>query len=71
MLKHALEQKSPKVQSESLDWLAAAIKDFGFRYSMGVTVLGVERNTALVFYCLIFTHIDNMHIMLFKRKMIN
>ena len=29
--KHAFEQKSPKVQSESLDWLSQAIKDFGFR----------------------------------------
>ena len=31
VMKHAFEQKSPKVQSESLDWLSQAIKDFGFR----------------------------------------
>ena len=31
VMKHSFEQKSPKVQSESLDWLSQAIKDFGFR----------------------------------------
>ena len=30
VLKHAMEQKSPKVQSESLDWLGQAVKEFGF-----------------------------------------
>lgn len=29
-LKLSFEQKSPKVHSESLDWLASAIKEFGF-----------------------------------------
>lgn len=29
-LKLSFEQKSPKVHSESLDWLANAIKEFGF-----------------------------------------
>ena len=36
--KHAFEQKSPKVQSESLNWLSQAIKDFGFRYVINVYV---------------------------------
>ncbi len=30
VMKAAFEQKSPKVQSESLDWLGQAIKAFGF-----------------------------------------
>ena len=30
VMKHAFEQKSPKVQSESLEWLGQAIKEFGF-----------------------------------------
>lgn len=30
VMKHAFEQKSPKVQSESLDWLGNAVKEFGF-----------------------------------------
>lgn len=28
----AFEQKNPKNQSESLNWLTSAIKDFGLKY---------------------------------------
>ena len=28
-LKHAFGQKNPKVQSESLEWLGQAVKEFG------------------------------------------
>ena len=30
VMKHSFEQKSPKVHSESLEWLGNAIKEFGF-----------------------------------------
>ncbi|XP_065911273.1 cytoskeleton-associated protein 5-like isoform X2 [Dysidea avara] len=43
VLKHALEQKSPKVQSESLDWLSVAIKDFGFRIEIKSHVDAVKK----------------------------
>lgn len=29
-MKHSFEQKSPKVHSESLEWLGQSVKDFGF-----------------------------------------
>ena len=30
VMKHSFEQKSPKVHSESIEWLGNAIKEFGF-----------------------------------------
>ncbi len=30
VMKHSFEHKSPKVHSESLEWLGNAIKEFGF-----------------------------------------
>ena len=33
-MKHAFDQKNPKVQSETLDWLGQAVKDFGFLLNM-------------------------------------
>lgn len=30
VMKLCFEQKSPKVHSESLDWLGQAVKEFGF-----------------------------------------
>ena len=35
----AFEQKNPKNQSEALNWLAQAIKEFGFKYVPFITIL--------------------------------